>query len=118
MHFKCDSTTAELLLSKIISVNLLSVYGAVSGLCEKLAQKISDHSSSSTGDLMRRCMTNRSLESHPILCQSQRMHLRSMFKYRETCCSVKTKRNSSNKASEDAAFCEKDFLWTRINDSP
>ena len=36
-----------------ISVNLLSVYGAVSGLCEKLAQKISDHSSSSTGDLMR-----------------------------------------------------------------
>ena len=45
-----DPATAELLLRIIISVNQLSIYGAVADWCEELAQQISDHSSSSTGN--------------------------------------------------------------------
>ena len=43
------------------------------------------------GDPWRIWMTSRSPESHPTSCQSQWIHLRSMFRYRETCCEVKTK---------------------------
>ena len=44
-----DSETAELLFRIIISVNQLSVYGAVSAWCEEFAQQISDHFSPCTG---------------------------------------------------------------------
>ena len=47
IHHSGDSTTAEL-FRIIMSVNQLSVYGAVSDWCEELAQQISDHSSFST----------------------------------------------------------------------
>ena len=42
--------TAELLFRIIVSVNQLSLYGAVSDWCQELAQLISAHSSSSTGN--------------------------------------------------------------------
>ena len=44
----CDLSTAELFFGTIISVNQLSVHGAISDWCEDLAQQISDHSFSST----------------------------------------------------------------------
>ena len=47
-HYNSDSATAELLFRMIISVNQLSLYGAVSDWCGELAQQISEHSSSST----------------------------------------------------------------------
>ena len=49
IHHYGDLATAELLFRIIISVNQLSVYGAISDRCEELAQLISDHSSSSAG---------------------------------------------------------------------
>ena len=49
IHYNGDSSTAELLFRVIVSVDELSVHGAVSGWCEELAQQISDQSSSSTG---------------------------------------------------------------------
>ena len=52
IHYNGDSATAELVLRIIISVNQLSINGAVSDRCEELAQQISDHPSSSTGKLV------------------------------------------------------------------
>ena len=45
-NYNADPATAELLFRIFISVNQLSVYGAAADWCEKLAQQISDHSSS------------------------------------------------------------------------
>ena len=44
--------TAELLFRLIISVTLFSIFGVVADWCEEFAQQISDHSSSSTGNLV------------------------------------------------------------------
>ena len=51
IHYNGDSATAELLFRTIISVNQLSVNGAVSDWCEELAQQNSDPYSTSTGKL-------------------------------------------------------------------
>ena len=48
IHYNGDSTTGKLLFRIVISVNQLSVYGAISDRCEELAQQILDHSFSST----------------------------------------------------------------------
>ena len=48
IHYNGDSTTAESLFRIIISVNQLSVYGAIADWCQKFAQQISDHSFSNT----------------------------------------------------------------------
>ena len=53
IHYNGDSSTAELPFRTIISVNQLSVYGAISDWCEELAQQMSDHSFSSTGNSWR-----------------------------------------------------------------
>ena len=49
IHFCGDSHTAELIFRTIVSVNQLSVYGAVSDLSEELAQRISNYSKQSAG---------------------------------------------------------------------
>ena len=41
-HFCGDPQTVEVILRTIISVNQLSVYGAVADMCEELASRISD----------------------------------------------------------------------------
>ena len=52
IHFCGDSHTAELVdFRTIVSVNQLSVYGAVSDLSEELAQRISNYSKQSAGRL-------------------------------------------------------------------
>ena len=40
IHDNCHPATAELLFRIIISVNQLSIYGAVADWCEELAQQI------------------------------------------------------------------------------
>ena len=50
IHYNADPATAQLLFRIVISINQISVYGAVADMCEELAQQISDHSSSSTGN--------------------------------------------------------------------
>ena len=52
IHDNGDSATAELLSRIIISVNQLSIYGAVSERCEELFQQISAPPSSSTGKMV------------------------------------------------------------------
>ena len=91
----------------IISVNQLSVNGTVSGWCEKLAQQISDHSSYSTGRPVGEMNDESESRISLMLCQSQRIHFRSMFQYRETCCDVMTK-------DAKLVFVGKDF--TTIHD--
>ena len=59
IHCNGDSATAELLVRIILSVTQFSVFGAVSGWCEELAQQISDHSFAST----EKPMTNMHEES-------------------------------------------------------
>ena len=51
IRFCGDHDTAEVVLRTIISVNQLSVYGAVAGMCEELAWRISG-CSESTGKLV------------------------------------------------------------------
>ena len=46
------SSDGRVVFRIIISVNQLSIYGAVADWCEELAQQISDHSSLSTGHLV------------------------------------------------------------------
>ena len=53
IHHTCDSATAELLIRISISVNQLSIHGAVSDWCEEFAQQNSDSYSSSTGKHLR-----------------------------------------------------------------
>ena len=54
IHDNGDSATAEFLFRIFLSVNQLSVYGAVSNWYEELAQWISDHSFFPIqGDLLR-----------------------------------------------------------------
>ena len=60
IHNNGDPATAEMSFRIIIAANLLSIYGAVADWCEELAQQISDHSSSGTGNV----------KSHRLLCQS------------------------------------------------
>ena len=48
IHHNGDPATAQLLFRIIVSVNQLSIYGAVSNWCEELALQISDPSSSNT----------------------------------------------------------------------
>ena len=54
-----DPATAELLFRIIISVNQLSIHGAVSDWCEEFAQQISQHFLLVQGNLLRHCMINR-----------------------------------------------------------
>ena len=49
VHYNVASTTAELLLLIIISVNQLSVNAAVGNSCQELAQQIAAHAPPSTG---------------------------------------------------------------------
>ena len=51
IHFCGDDETAEVVLRTIISVNQLSIYGAVADVCDELACRISD-CSESTGKLV------------------------------------------------------------------
>ena len=60
IHNNGDPAMAELLFRIVTAANLLSIYGAVLDWCDELAKQISDHSSSSAGNL----------KSHPLLCQS------------------------------------------------
>ena len=48
-HYNGDLSIAELLLRTNISVNYLSVFGAIANWCGDLAQWMSDHAISSTG---------------------------------------------------------------------
>ena len=41
-HFCCDTDTVEVVLRTIVSVNQLSVYGAVADMCDDLASRLSD----------------------------------------------------------------------------
>ena len=50
-HFCGDDGTAEVVLGTIISVNQLSIYGAVADMCDELAWRISG-CSESTGKLV------------------------------------------------------------------
>ena len=52
IHCNGDSSTAELMFRTLISVNLLSVYEAISDWCAKFAQQISDTRFSSTEKLV------------------------------------------------------------------
>ena len=48
MNFDADPHTAELLLLTIVSVNKLSMYGAVADWCQELTQRAEAHLSQST----------------------------------------------------------------------
>ena len=52
IHYHADPARAEPLRRNIVSVNQLSICGAVADWCQEFAQQISDHSSSSIGDLV------------------------------------------------------------------
>ena len=52
IHKNAEPAIAELLLRIIICVNQLSVCGAVADWCQELAQRIEDHCSCSTGNLV------------------------------------------------------------------
>ena len=49
INFDADPHTAELLLLTIVSVNQLSIYGAVADWCQELTQRAEAHLSQSTG---------------------------------------------------------------------
>ena len=49
IYYCDDSDTAELIFRTSVSVNQLSIYGAVSDWCEELAQRISDYSVTGAG---------------------------------------------------------------------
>ena len=49
IHYHAEPTTALVLLRIIVSVNQLSVYGAIAGWCQDLAQRVEPHSPQSTG---------------------------------------------------------------------
>ena len=70
IHHDGDPATAELLFRMVISVNQLSIYGAISDWCEELAQQISDHSFSSTGKLVAELNDESESRISPDVCQS------------------------------------------------
>ena len=70
IHFCGDDYTAELVLRTIISVNVLSIYGAVADMCDELASRISDWN-----------------------CRQRTNRIGSMTKCKETCCTI-TNKNS------------------------
>ena len=53
IHYNGDLSNAEFLLRSIISVNQLSVYGAISDWCGELAQQTSDPAFPAQGNLLR-----------------------------------------------------------------
>ena len=80
--------TIEFILRTIISVNQLSVYGAVADLCRELARKLTRY-----GEAPRMKIWNQWLYRLDFLLLT--LFLRLMPKYKETCC-VNTTRNSNN----------------------
>ena len=66
IHYNADPLTVELLFRIIISVNQLSLYGAVADWCEELSQQISDHFSSSTGNLVAKVNDDSESKVSPI----------------------------------------------------
>ena len=70
IHFCGDEKTVEVVLRTIISVNQLSIYGAVADMCDELACRISDCSEpGKIGRLMSRVYSSL---KRPIV-QSERM---------------------------------------------
>ena len=94
IHHNGVSTIAELLIRINISVNQLSVHGAITDWCEEPAQQISDHLFSSTERPVA-IMNDESESRTSTSCQSQRIHFRSVLRYRETCCEDKRKHSKN-----------------------
>ena len=116
-------STAELWFRTILSVNQLSVYGAISDWCEGLAQQISDHSLCSTEKPWRICLKSQIIDSRPMSCRSQRIHLRPTFRHRETSCEVIAKDSKHFPDASDSSwrnrwFCEKGLFWTIYRGKP
>ena len=88
IHFNGSDETIELILSAIISVNQLSVYGAVAALCKELARD-----SSGAGKPAAHEIWNRWWYRENLLLLT--LFLRLMRKNNESCC-VNTSRNSQN----------------------
>ena len=67
IHHNSDPATAELLPRIILSVNQLSVHGAVADWCEEVAQLISDHCSSGTENLVAKVNNESESKVAPIV---------------------------------------------------
>ena len=88
IHFNGSDETIELILSAIISVNQLSVYGAVAALCKELARDLSGAGKPAAHEIWNRWWYRENL----LLLT---LFLRLMRKNNESCC-VNTSRNSQN----------------------